>query len=191
MLTIFSSLWHFSIYQMFFGIKAWAHLKRAVHSDTCLCISPLPVATAPSSGQCWGQVERRGTGWWSVRKSSSYFGKTNTKMGDRLHSIITCGLISFVRLFAPIRETENAPHRSQQLREWEQSLPFSSKPATLPGPDGWSAGSTPLPASPTPGSSAKLKRKGMAAWVITECCQKGLRKWTINFGVKTDTRGAQ
>lgn len=63
----------------------------------------------------------------SEKDSSSYFDRTNTKMGDRLYSIITFGLISFVRLFILIRETENAHHRSQQLRRVRTIAPFLIK----------------------------------------------------------------
>lgn len=120
---------------------------------------------------------------WSVRKKDHLTLAIQTEMWDRLYSFIIFGLISSVRLL-PSSENQTVPvFTLSNCRGWEQSLPFSWKPAQ-PGRHAvcrWSSGS-PAPVSSIPGSRAKLKRKEKAVRVIKKNCQKQLREWTINFG---------
>lgn len=72
----------------------------------------------------WGGVWERWFTWLC---------KTNTKMWDRLDSIITFSLSSFVRLSRYALQSQKVPtFTPSNCRGWEQSLPFSWKPAALP-----------------------------------------------------------
>lgn len=76
-------------------------------------------------------------------------------------------------------------------REWEQSLPFSSKPATLPGTTAGARG-PPAPHQPDTGEpcQAEKERDGSSGHyraAAKKCSENG----QLISAVKTDTRGAQ